>query len=79
MQGAHASGGDPVFEWTCRDILCSETAKVTRNGQSVMARKVDESLLKGLRGPQPRRKGGTSINPDKTGMKGQKTCLLPQE
>ena len=79
MQGAHALGTDPVFEWTCRDILCSETAKVTRNGQSVMARKVEESLLRGLHGPHSRRRGTSPANSDNISMKGSEPCLLPRE
>ena len=73
MQGAHATVGDPVFEWTCKDILSSETAKVTRNGQSVMQRKVEESMLKGVR---TRQTGSHQHNPN---AKGSDECLLHPE
>ncbi len=40
---------DPIFQWACRDVLASETAKVTRDGRSLMPEKVEEALLGGLR------------------------------
>lgn len=49
LRGAHARSDDPVFQWVCRDVLSSESAKVTRGGQSIMPQKVEEALLKGLR------------------------------
>src|ERR1019366_4565894 len=33
---AHARLDDPVFQWVCHDVLTTDTAKVTRDGQSVM-------------------------------------------
>ena len=50
LRGAHARSDDPIFQWTCRDVLGSETAsaKVTRGGRSIMPQKVEEALLKGL-------------------------------
>ena len=44
--GAHAGWSDPVFSQICRDVLNTDTAKVTRDGQPVMAGKVDEVLEK---------------------------------
>jgi nitric oxide reductase NorQ protein len=70
MQGAHATVTDPVFEWTCKDILSSETAKVTRNGQSIMQRKVEETMLKGVRNRQT---GSHQPNPN---INGVNECLI---
>lgn len=47
LRGAHATHDDPVFQWVCRDVLSSETAKVTRDGRSLMPQKLEEALLKG--------------------------------
>jgi len=44
--GAHAGWRDPVFSQICRDVLNTDTAKVTRDGQPVMAGQVDEVLQK---------------------------------
>jgi gas vesicle protein GvpN len=43
---AHARLDDPVFQWVCHDVLTTETAKVTREGQSLMPRKIDESMAR---------------------------------
>ncbi len=43
-QGAKAHASDPVFQWVCRDILNTDTAKVTRGGQSIMGKKVEEVI-----------------------------------
>jgi nitric oxide reductase NorQ protein len=52
LQGGHAIREDPDFLWICRDILNTDTAKVTREGQPLMMQKVDEVIQKvcGLRG-----------------------------
>jgi len=42
IRNAHATLDDPVFRWACRDILSTDTAKITRGGQSIMVEKVDE-------------------------------------
>ena len=49
LRAVHARSDEPVFQWVCRDLLSSESAKVTRGGQSIMSQKVEEALLKGLR------------------------------
>jgi nitric oxide reductase NorQ protein len=41
-KGGRARMNDPVFQWVCRDVLNTDTAKVTRGGESVMPRKVEE-------------------------------------
>jgi len=43
---AYARLDDPVFQWVCRDVLTTDTAKVTRDGQSLMPHKVDEAMAK---------------------------------
>jgi len=45
-RGAHARLDDPVLRWVCRDVLSSDTAKVTRGGESLMPQKVDEVIQK---------------------------------
>jgi nitric oxide reductase NorQ protein len=57
----HAELGDPVFQWVCRDVLSTDTAKVTRNGQSVVPQMVDEAIGKVCGGPRPRRNGDRGI------------------
>ena len=52
-QGARALKGDPVFHWACRDVLNSDSAKVTRAGQSVMGEKVEEVIETVLEARQP--------------------------
>ena len=39
-----ATLNDPQFAWVCRDVLNTDTAKVTRDGISVMTEKIDEAL-----------------------------------
>jgi gas vesicle protein GvpN len=43
---AHARLDDPVFQWTCRDVLNLDTAKVTRDGQSLMQQKLEDVIQK---------------------------------
>lgn len=43
-QGARARIDDPVLLWACRDVLNTDTAKVTRGGQSLMGEKVEEAI-----------------------------------
>jgi nitric oxide reductase NorQ protein len=43
-KGARARLDDAVFLWTCRDVLNLDTAKVTRDGQSLMGQKVEEAI-----------------------------------
>ena len=47
----HARANDPVFQWVCRDVLNTDTAKVTREGQSLMPQKVNEVIQKVCRYP----------------------------
>ena len=61
-QGARAHKDDPVFQWACRDVLNSDSAKVTRAGQSLMGEKVEEAIHTVLssRQPTPLRTGPNS-------------------
>ena len=51
---AHARWGDPLFRGVCQDVLNTDTAKVTRGGESLMPHKVDEAIRK-VCGPRPSR------------------------
>jgi hypothetical protein len=44
--GARALENDPTFDWVCRDVLNTDTAKVTRSGQSLMQEKIREVISK---------------------------------
>src|SRR3989304_554248 len=46
LQGGHARLDDENFPWICRDVLATDTAKITRGGQPVMMEKVDEVIEK---------------------------------
>lgn len=46
LRGGHARINDPIFGWICRDVLNTDTAKVTRGGQPMMPQKVEEVLEK---------------------------------
>jgi gas vesicle protein GvpN len=51
---ARAQMDDPVFQWVCHDVLTTETAKVTCEGQSLMPHKIDETMARvcaGIRRP----------------------------
>jgi len=53
---ARAWQEDAVFLWACRDILQTDTAKVTRDGESLMGQKVMEAIqtVCGSKRPAPR-------------------------
>lgn len=42
--GLKATLDDPGFGWVCRDVLNTDTAKVTRDGLSLMDEKINEAL-----------------------------------
>lgn len=44
--GARAVVSDHNFLWICRDVLNTDTVKVTRGGESLMKQKVDEIIKK---------------------------------
>jgi nitric oxide reductase NorQ protein len=64
-QGGRAHLDDPVFQWVCRDVLNTDSAKVTRGGQSVMGEKVEEVIqtVLGVRRPPLRPPGGIRRRP----------------
>jgi len=81
LRGVHARLEDPIFQWACRDVLSSETAKVTRDGCSIMPQKVEEAMLKGLRpsaSPIIPPISPTS-HPRNSTRKGTDECLLQNE
>jgi len=43
-RNASAHVDDPVFRWVCRDVLNTDSVKVTRDGQSLMPDKIDEAI-----------------------------------
>ena len=51
---ARARWDDPIFRWICQDVLSTDTAKVSRGGESLMPQKVDEAIRK-VCGPRPGR------------------------
>jgi gas vesicle protein GvpN len=57
---AHARLDDPVFQWVCRDVLSIETAKVTRDGESLMPHKIDEAIA---------RICGAAVKPRRSGLR----------
>jgi gas vesicle protein GvpN len=59
-RGARARWNDPVFRWVCRDVLDSDTAKVTHGGESLMPQKVEEVVEKVCGHPTKRPAGGPS-------------------
>jgi len=44
--GGHAKLDDPIFRWVCDDVLSADTAKVTRDGHSLMQQKVGGVIQK---------------------------------
>ena len=72
-RGSHARVNDSVFQWVCRDILNTDTAKVTRGGQPLMPQKVDE-VIKKVCGQQKKNvRGDKSSNTPK-----RKVIVQPQ-
>ena len=53
---ARARRDDAVFWWICHDVLTTDTAKVTRGGESLMPQRVDEAIRK-VCGGRPGRAG----------------------
>jgi gas vesicle protein GvpN len=45
-RNGRAQVGDPTFWWVCCDVLKTDTAKVTHDGQSLMLEKVEEAIGK---------------------------------
>ncbi|MBI1874677.1 MAG: gas vesicle protein GvpN [Planctomycetes bacterium] len=56
LKQARARWEDPIFPATCRDVLNTDTAKVTRSGESLMPQTIDEVVRK-VCGPRLKRAG----------------------
>ncbi len=77
LRGLHAVAEDSTFQWVCRDVLGSETAKVTRDGLSLVPGKVEEALLGGLRAAADSIPAvSTRPRPRRNHKKGNGECLL---
>jgi gas vesicle protein GvpN len=80
LRGLHVQPEDSIFQWVCRDILSSETAKVTRDGRSIMPQKVEEALLGGLRPTTASVPPISPVPPPRHATKkGNGLCLLQNE
>ncbi len=44
LKGACANWDDPVFRWVSRDVLSTDTAKVTRDGEPLMVVKLEDTI-----------------------------------
>lgn len=44
LRGARATSDDPVFREICRDVLCSDTFKITHDGESVGEERAEEII-----------------------------------
>jgi len=44
LRGASAEGGDAIFRETCRDVLCTDTVKITRHGEALDLDRLDEII-----------------------------------
>lgn len=60
-RGAHAQPDDPVFQWVCHDVLTVNTAKVTREGQSLMPQHIDKAIEHVCATPAKRKKELVSL------------------
>ena len=58
IQGGHALPGDEDFQWICRDVLATDTAKISRGGQPVMLQKVEE-VIENVAGNRKKSGAGT--------------------
>lgn len=54
LRSAHVRWDNPVFRRACRDVLSTDTLKVTRSGQSLMSQTVEE-VVQRICGHQPKR------------------------
>jgi hypothetical protein len=54
-QERRARWDDEFFRFVCRDVLATDTAKVTRGGQPVMMQKVEEVICKVCGSAKPAR------------------------
>ena len=61
LRGAAAESHDPVFRETCRDVLCTDTIKVTHDGEPIGITRLD-AILNEVCTPWPRRNGHDKNN-----------------
>ena len=78
LRGVHALPDEPVFQWVCRDVFSSESAKVTRRGQPVLPQKLEEALLKGLRTQPSSARSNSSRKKTSTAPKAELNLCPPQ-
>lgn len=57
-RGGHARWNDPVFQWVCRDVLRTDTARVTGHGQALLPGRVEEVIRKVCGNQKRQRNGG---------------------
>ncbi|MBI4595178.1 MAG: gas vesicle protein GvpN [Candidatus Tectomicrobia bacterium] len=76
---AHAQEKDQVFQWICQDVLNSDTAKVTRAGQSLLPEKVNETIRKICRveGNKGRRHSGKNMDKQPNLQESGRTTGMP--
>jgi gas vesicle protein GvpN len=67
----HARIEDPTFWWVCCDVLKTDTAKVTHDGQSLMWQKVEEAIEKVCGNHSKRRK---NHHRSSIARKGEQAC-----
>lgn len=60
---ARAKLEDAVFRWVYRDVLQANTAKVTREGESLMPQKVEQAVLEVCQGASAPAQARTHANP----------------
>jgi nitric oxide reductase NorQ protein len=53
LKHAHADWDDPVFRWVSRDVLSTDTAKVTRSGEPLLGEKLEDVIRKVCSGGRP--------------------------
>jgi len=51
--GGRAEADDSTFRWICKDVLTRDTVKVTRGGESLMPKKVEEIVKKVTQSKRP--------------------------
>ena len=66
LRGGHARWNDPIFQWVTRDVLSAETAKVTREGESLMSQTLGEVIQKVCGPGRKLRNGGGGDSPMKS-------------
>ncbi len=63
--GGRPQINNPVFQWVCRDVLSTDSAKVTRDGHSLMPQVVDEVIRKVCGNPKSQKISGRKTATEK--------------